>query len=66
VKGVLTMAYVWVPELTVGPDPQRYTRLAERRYRFESRDSDFTADLPLDPDGLVLDYPGLFRRIHPR
>ncbi len=62
----LTMAYIWVPELTVTPDPQRYTRLAAYRYRFDSRDSDFTAELPLDEDGLVLDYPGLFRRVWPR
>ncbi len=61
----LTMAYIWVPELTVTPDPQRYTRLAADRFRFDSRDSDFTAELPLDRDGLVLDYPGLFRRVWP-
>ncbi len=62
----LTMAYVHVPELTVAPDPQRYTRLADRRYRYESRDSDFVAELPLDAEDLVLDYPGLFHRIWPR
>jgi uncharacterized protein len=61
----LDMAYIRVPELRVEPDPQRYTRLGERLYRYESRDSDFTADLPLDADGLVLDYPGLFRRVWP-
>ena len=26
----------------------------------------FKAELPLDADGLVLDYPGLFRRLAPR
>jgi hypothetical protein len=62
----LTMAYIWVPELTVTPDPQRYTRLAADRYLFESRDSDFRAELPLDEHGLVRDYPGLFRRVWPR
>ena len=34
-------------------------------YRFESLDGGFTADLPVDPDGLVLDYPGLFKRALP-
>lgn len=58
----LDMAYIWVPEMRVARDPQRYTRLGARLFRFESRDSDFTADLPIDADGLVVDYPGLFRR----
>jgi hypothetical protein len=62
----LTMAYIRVPELTVTPDPQRYTRLAADRYLYESRDSDFCAELPLDEHGLVRDYPGLFRRVWPR
>lgn len=36
------------------------------RYRFESLEHgvpSFTADLPVDREGLVLDYPGLFRRV---
>ncbi len=49
---------------TVKPQRQAYTRLAERRYLFESLDgSGFSAELPVDADGLVLDYPGLFRRV---
>jgi uncharacterized protein len=30
-----------------------------------SLDGGFTADLPVDLDGLILDYPGLFRRVFP-
>jgi uncharacterized protein len=30
-----------------------------------SLDGGFTADLQVDADGLVLDYPGLFRRAWP-
>ncbi len=62
----LTMAYIRVPELTVMPDPQRYTRLAADRYLYESGDSDFRAELPLDAAGLVLDYPGIARRVWPQ
>jgi hypothetical protein len=62
---VLMMAYIRAPELTVEPMQQRYTRLATDRYRYENVDSDFTADLSLDVAGLVLDYPGLFRRVWP-
>lgn len=62
---VLTMAYIRAPELTTEPLRQRYTRLAADRYRYEHVDGDFTAELPLDANGLVLDYPGLFRRSWP-
>jgi hypothetical protein len=37
--------------------------LAPGRFRFESPAFDFTADLTVDEDGLVIDYPGLFRRV---
>jgi hypothetical protein len=59
----ITVVYIDLPALTVQPEMQRYTCLAEDRYRFEARASGFTADLPTSPDGLVLDYPGLFRRV---
>ena len=52
------------PRLAVTPQDQRYTALTPGSlYRFESPGSGFTADLPVDEDGLVLDYPGLFRRL---
>jgi uncharacterized protein len=58
------MAWLFAPDLTVRPQAQAYTRLAERLYRFDNLDgSGFTADLPVDDDGIVLDYPGLFRRV---
>jgi len=42
---------------------QLYTCLEDGRlYRYENADGSFTADLPLDEDGLVLDYPELFER----
>ena len=59
----LDMAYVTVPTLAVTRDPQRYTRLEERLWRYESRDSDFTRDIAVDEDGVVVDYPGLFSRV---
>jgi hypothetical protein len=58
------MAWVFAPDLTVHPQAQAYTRLAERLYLFESLDeSGFKAELPVDEDGIVLDYPDLFRRV---
>jgi hypothetical protein len=60
----IRLCYIEVPSLTVSPATQRYTALETGRlYRFESLESDFTADLPVDEDGFVLDYPGLFKRL---
>jgi len=60
----IDVAYVSVPSLSVEPRPQRYTAIEPgSRYRFESLDFDFAADLAVDENGLVLDYPGLFRRL---
>ena len=56
--------YIRAPELSVTTDPQRYTCLVTpKRYRYESLDSDFVREIETDDDGLVLTYPGLFRRI---
>jgi hypothetical protein len=56
-------AYVDLPSLAVRLDPQRYTRLSERRFHFESPASGFARDIDVDEDGLVVTYPGLFRRV---
>lgn len=62
----LSVAYVDVGEMRVWAEGQRYTCLERDArgglYRFESLDGGFTADLPVDADGLMLDYPGLFKR----
>jgi hypothetical protein len=58
------VAWISVPDLTVRPQPQAYTRLADRLYLFENLDgSGFRAELPVDEDGIVVDYPDLFRRV---
>ena len=58
------MAWICAPDLTVHAQQQAYTRVAERRYLFENLDgSGFRAELPVDEDGIVLDYPDLFRRV---
>jgi hypothetical protein len=51
------------PDLEPLADPQRYTRLDEDLYLYESLDSDFTAELTVDARGYVLEYPGLFERL---
>jgi uncharacterized protein len=59
----LVMAWVSVPDLTVHPSPQRYVPLGDGLVRFESLDGDFTAEIEFDADGLVVDYPGIARRL---
>jgi hypothetical protein len=63
----VSVAYFDGYELQPWPEPQRYTRLEEDdgggMYRFVSLDGGFTADLAVDSDGLVVDYPRLFKRV---
>jgi hypothetical protein len=56
--------YVHFPDLGLTIDRQRYTCLKRgSQYRYESLDSDFVRDIEIDADGLIVTYPGLFRRI---
>ena len=63
----IKVTYVTIPELRLAPDEQRYTCLetdaAGGSYRFEQRGTGFTAVIRVDAEGLVEDYPGLFRRV---
>lgn len=64
--GETRAAWVQIPELTVEPLHQRYTRLSGgNRWRYEAPSSGFTTEFDVDPDGLVLDYPKLARRLRP-
>ncbi|KHJ54797.1 transcriptional regulator [Aureimonas altamirensis] len=64
--GTVELSMVYVPFDSFEPvvDGQRYTCLTPARlYRYQAADRTFTADLPVDEDGLVLDYPTLFKRL---
>ena len=65
----IAIVYVNVPSHRRDASVQRYT-CPERnpdgglyRYEDEGEFEGFTADLPVDAGGLVLDYPGILRRI---
>jgi hypothetical protein len=68
-SGDFLMAFVTTPSLRVEASPQRYEHVRETDpgsvVRYISRDGDFTADLELDPDGLLIFYPRLARRVEP-
>jgi uncharacterized protein len=55
------MRWVNVPSLELHRSEQEYLPLGGGLVRF--RAGSFTADIQFDPDGFVLDYPGLARRV---
>ena len=57
------MAYIPADTLEPFADEQIYTRLSQNTYSFEEADGSFTADITVDEDGFVVDYPGLFERV---
>jgi hypothetical protein len=65
----IAVVYVNVPAMRLDVSSQRYTCLERTpggglyRYEDEGVFRGFTADLPVDENGLVLDYPGIFRRM---
>jgi hypothetical protein len=64
-----TMAWVAVPALVVQTDGQRYRHLRSAADRhviaYEAIDGSFAADITVDTDAVVLDYPGIARRLAP-
>ncbi|HEY0001374.1 MAG TPA: putative glycolipid-binding domain-containing protein [Actinoplanes sp.] len=57
----LSVAWVLLPSLEVVQADQIYTPLGDGRVRFASET--FSAELTVDDDGFVVDYPGLAKRI---
>jgi hypothetical protein len=60
-----TIRALWVtgPDLRFRNVAQHYTLLQSGRMLYEDGESDFRAELALDSDRVVTDYPGLFRRL---
>jgi uncharacterized protein len=63
----LQVVYISVPALSVRLARQRYTCLARTasggRYRYEGLESGFQAELAVDAQALVVDYPNLWKRV---
>jgi len=56
----ISVAWVLLPSLEVVQADQIYTALGDGRVRYASET--FSADLVVDDDGFVVDYPGLAKR----
>jgi uncharacterized protein len=63
----IAVVYFGLPDLKVSRLDQRYTFLSQEKdhqvYKYESLGSGFTADLKVDAEGLVLDYPSIFKLV---
>ncbi|MCI0433009.1 MAG: putative glycolipid-binding domain-containing protein [Gemmatimonadetes bacterium] len=59
----IAAAWLRFPQLDVVRSDQVYTRLTDRRYRYESGDGRFRADLDVDETGLVTKYGDLWREL---
>ncbi|MEA2531787.1 MAG: uncharacterized protein QOG89_3431 [Thermomicrobiales bacterium] len=58
----VTAAWVRFPALTIEPLRQSYTRLAPRRYRYES-ETGYVAEVEVDDLGLVVAYGDVWERV---
>jgi hypothetical protein len=60
------VAYIRIPDLTVAVVDQEYTRVdaptPPRQFRYRNLASGFVAQLVVDGEGVVIDYPGIWRR----
>jgi hypothetical protein len=57
-----TAAWVLFPGMTIKRLPQRYTRIAERRFAYENLVDGFTTEIEVDGMGLVVSYPPFWQR----
>ncbi len=66
----INVVFINVPDLKVSAVRQRYAFLQQTSkgglYRYESLASGFTTELPVDFDGLVIEYPRFFKRVWSR
>ncbi|MCF0072289.1 putative glycolipid-binding domain-containing protein [Dyadobacter sp. CY261] len=58
----IRVIYLDLLEDSITPVTQKYTRVSETVFHYENVPNDFEADIVLDADGLVVDYPELFVR----
>ena len=59
-RAEITTLYVPFDSFAPTTDRQIYTRLGPRQFLYEAADGSFSAEIAIDEDGFVTDYPGLF------
>ena len=63
VPQTLKMLYINPINRILEINVQVYTRLADNMYLYQSRDSDFKAQIQVDDYGIVVEYDGLYKRL---
>lgn len=59
----INVVYIDLAKFRISKEQQLYKRMDKNTYRFTNDSGDFTADIRMDDNGLVVHYPGLFDRI---
>jgi hypothetical protein len=59
----IEVVYFDLPSSNFSPLKQRYTNLGNGIYKYESLASGFTANLEVDNEGFVINYPGIWQRV---
>ncbi|MFZ0628846.1 MAG: putative glycolipid-binding domain-containing protein [Nitrososphaeraceae archaeon] len=59
----ILVVYLTIPELSIDIDQQRYTCLSKNTYLFGQTNRNFAREIEVDKNGLVVTYPGLFKRL---
>ncbi|WP_257668530.1 putative glycolipid-binding domain-containing protein [Parapedobacter tibetensis] len=59
------VVYIDVLKQTCRSVGQRYTRVGQASYKYENLESEFMSVVETDEDGIVINYPGIWRRIYP-
>ena len=64
-RQTIQVIHIGLPELQMVRAEQHYTMLSPQQFLFESSDH-FSAELSLDENKMVIDYPGIAKKIFPR
>ncbi|PKF74161.1 putative glycolipid-binding domain-containing protein [Chryseobacterium sp. PMSZPI] len=59
----IKVIYIDVLNKVIKPVTQQYTRISADQYRYDNLQTDFTADISVDENGLIVNYPELFEKI---
>lgn len=60
----IEVVYFDLPSNKFSPAKQRYTNLGNGFYKYESLASGFTANLYVDNEGIVINYPSIWHRVY--
>jgi hypothetical protein len=60
----IKVIYIDIMESGIRPVSQKYKRLSGQEYNYQNVPNDFEANISVDENAFVIDYPGLFRRLH--